>query len=213
MSKKHKIKQGECISSIAEQYGFLPDDIWDDPANAELKEKRKNKNVLFTGDLVVIPDKRLPEETCATEQHHRFRRKRMPVILRVRLQFFDGEPRADESYRLIVDGGTVHTGVTDTEGTIECPIPPNAHKAKLSFDSDSEMDNYSFALGYIDPITEICGVQSRLNNLGYDCGSIDGALGPQTKKELKDFQTKHRLSITGQADEETQERLKDEYGC
>ena len=96
MSKKHKIKQGECISSIAEHYGFFPDDIWDDPANAELKEKRKDKNVLFAGDLVVIPDKRLLEETCATEQHHRFRRKRVPEIFRVRLRLLDGEPRADK---------------------------------------------------------------------------------------------------------------------
>lgn len=212
-NNKHKIKQGECISSIAEHYGFSPDDIWDNPANAELKEKRKNKNVLFVGDLVVIPDKRLWEESCATEQCHSFRRKRVYEILRVRIQSFGGEPRADESYRLITDGGTDHTGVTDMEGNIECPIPLNAHKAELYFDSAPGMVKYSFALGYIDPITEICGVQSRFNNLGFDCGPIDGDLGPQTEKALKDFQSKHGLSITGQADEETQERLKDEYGC
>lgn len=213
MSKRYKVAQGDCISSIAKQYGFLSDEIWNDPGNTELKGKRENKNILLVGDLIVIPEKKLGEAICAAGQHHRFQRKSVPEKFRVRLQYFDGKPRAQESYRLIIDGGAIQTGVTDTEGNIEIPIPPNAHKVELYFDSDPESDKYLFALGYIDPITEVSGIQSRLNNLGSECGSVDGNLGLKTENELVAFQAEHLLSITGQADNDTRERLKVEYGC
>jgi hypothetical protein len=82
---KHTVKQGECISSIADKYGLFWDTLWNHPENAELKRQRKDPNVLLAGDEVFIPEKEEKNESCETEQTHRFRLKGVPAKLRLRL--------------------------------------------------------------------------------------------------------------------------------
>jgi LysM repeat protein len=47
MTTRYTVKQGDHLSSIAHEYGF-PDyqTIWNHADNAQLKQKRKNPNVL-----------------------------------------------------------------------------------------------------------------------------------------------------------------------
>ena len=54
---KHTVREGECVSSIAYEHGLFPDTIWDHPDNSELKQKRKEMNLLEAGDVVEIPEK------------------------------------------------------------------------------------------------------------------------------------------------------------
>ena len=56
MAGIHKVVQGEHLFGIARKYGF-PDwkKIWNHGQNAELKELRKNPNVLFPGDELLFP--------------------------------------------------------------------------------------------------------------------------------------------------------------
>ena len=72
MPKTHVVKEGQCISSIALEYGHFAKTIWDDEANKQLKEDRGNGSVLLRGDELTIPDLRIPEETCALEQVHEY---------------------------------------------------------------------------------------------------------------------------------------------
>jgi N-acetylmuramoyl-L-alanine amidase len=95
MPKQHIAKPNDCISSLALQYGFFPDTIWNDPANAKLRQEREDPNVLRTGDVVIIPDKRRKDEDKPTEQRHQFRRKGFPTTIHIRLLKND-EPRANE---------------------------------------------------------------------------------------------------------------------
>ncbi len=194
MLKDHKVRQGECISSIAFVYGFFPDTIWNDPANAELKQKRKDPNVLFPGDTVYIPTRRLKEEPGGTGQKHRFRRKGVPAKFRLRLLLND-EPRMSEPYILDIDG-ILFSGTTDVNGWIESPILPNAKKGKLLLDNGRE--EYPLELGNLDPVGEITGVQVRLYHLGFYIGDIDGVMNPETADALRAFQKKQGLEETGQ---------------
>ena len=75
MPTEHVIQQGETIASLALQYGFFPDTIWNDSANAELKRSRQDPHVLLPGDLVTVLDKRLKEVAKPDKARHRFRRR------------------------------------------------------------------------------------------------------------------------------------------
>jgi hypothetical protein len=55
--QRHTVRQGDCIASISFRNGFLPETIWNDPNNAELR-RTKHPNILKPGDIVFIPDKR-----------------------------------------------------------------------------------------------------------------------------------------------------------
>jgi hypothetical protein len=208
---EHVVKEGECISSIAQDTGHFWQTLWDDPTNTELRNVRKDRSVLLPGDRVHVPPLREKREVGDAEMRHRFRRKGQPEVLRVRV-LRDGEPRGNEPYTLDVDG-TRREGTTDAEGKVAVPIPGNARRAKLSVGRKSDVEEYVFTLGAIDPIDEISGVQGRLNNLGFDCGPVDGKWGPQTEKALKDYQGRRRLPVTGAPDEATRGKLVEEYGC
>jgi len=204
------VKQGECISSIAKGSGHLKETIWQDPANRELRDTRKDSNVLLEGDRIHIPPLRPKEESGKTEMRHRFVRMEKEML---RLRILDGDkPRGNEPYTLSVDGA-VSEGTTDAEGKIECPIPANARVAKLTVGGEKDSDDFIFDLGKLDPITELAGVQGRLKSLGFDCGPIDGKWGPRTERGIKTFQAKHKLSVTGRPDDETRSKLESAYGC
>jgi hypothetical protein len=80
----YEIGPGDCINSVALRHGFFPDTLWNHGSNAELKERRKDPNVLMTGDKLVIPDIKIKELDKATEKKHRFRRKGVPAKLHLR---------------------------------------------------------------------------------------------------------------------------------
>jgi N-acetylmuramoyl-L-alanine amidase len=209
MPREYKAKQGDCISSIAQKHGLFWEKVWEHPKNAQLKEKRKDPNVLYAGDMVFLPDKEENEESCATGQRHRFRKKGVPAMLR--LQFFEeDEPRADEPFILDIDG-ELFSGTTDEEGRLEHPISPEARRGKVLLGDDQ--DEYQLNLGHIDPIDEIKGVQIRLNNLSFDCGDADGVLNPKTETAIRGFQRKYDLPESGEPDEATRNRLLEVHGC
>jgi hypothetical protein len=203
--KKYTVKQGDCISSIAMNHGHFPDTIWNDPKNKELKEERKNPNILMPGDLVYVREKEEKEETCASEQRHRFKRKGVPEKLRLQL-LSSGEPRADLHYNIEIDGQLME-GQTDGEGRLEHWIPPNAERGKIILDDGEE---YELVLGHLAPVTEEKGVRARLVNLGYL--DEEDADEDDYEESIELFQSENGLEITGEADEPTRDKLSEVYG-
>ncbi len=82
MSTDHAVRQGECINSLAERYGFFPDTLWDAAENKDLRELREDPNILQPGDVVHIPDLTPREESGGTDELHRFRRRGVPALFR-----------------------------------------------------------------------------------------------------------------------------------
>ncbi len=202
MAINYQVKQGDCISSIAFENGFFPDTIWDHPNNAELKEKRKDPNVLMPGDMVFVPDIRVKEVSEPTNQVHKFKCKNTPKFLSIQLINFDA-PLSNMEYTIDIDGKE-SKGKTDNEGLLRQAIPPNAKKAKLTLADETE---YELKLGNLDPVDEISGVQKRLNNLGFFEGDIDGQMNDETKNALKVFQGSYDLEITGETNAQTKDLL------
>jgi hypothetical protein len=205
----HVVKQGECLFSIAAAYGFDWRRVWALGENAQLKHQRKLPNILYPGDRLFIPDRQLKEEPRPTEQKHRFLYKALPYRLRIRL-LAAGKPLANEAYILEIAGKHIE-GTTDADGRLDQPIPPDAPEGRLLI-GESKIE-LQLTLGHLDPLEEISGVQGRLNNLGYNCGAVDGVLGPKTASALKAFQETYALPITGEPDEATGGKLKELHGC
>lgn len=209
MAINYQVKQGDCISSIAFENGFFPDTIWNHPNNAELKEKRKDPNVLMPGDMVFVPDKRPKEVSEPTNQVHKFKCKNTPEKFKLQL-LLDEEPRANEEYELEIEG-LKFSGKTDSQGRIEQSIPPNAKNGKLILANGEEV--YQLQLGKLNPSDEITGAQGRLCNLGFYFGAIDGKMSDELEIAIQEFQFAHDIEPNGELNQATKEALKQDYGA
>lgn len=203
MTIEHTVKQGDCLDSIAAQYGTTTQRIWNFADNAELKNLRKDPNVLREGDVVKVPHEPR-QETIKSGTTHQFRLVGQATILSVQLLDALREPLKDQQYMLRIEGENRY-GTTDEEGRISEAIPANIKQAQL-FVGESKTA-FEFDLGTLDPISELSGVQGRLNNLGYDSGPEDGIMGPRTQEALKAFQLSAGLDPTGEADDKTRDAL------
>lgn len=205
MPKNYIVQKGDGISSISFAHGLKPETIWGQPENKNLRDSREDPNILLDGDMLVIPDIRPFEYEGNTEIRHRFRRLGVPA--KFRLQLLEGDDiRANLKYRLEVEGQILE-GATDEKGMLDVFVPNNASKGKLFLFDEKAEEQIEVLFGWLDPIDLVNGAQQRLKNLGFDCGAVDGELGPKTEDALKRFQQAANLEPTGKLDEETSKEL------
>jgi len=200
----HTVKQGECITSIADKYGLFWETVWNHDQNGELKQQRKDPNVLQPGDELFIPDKEVKEEDCATEQKHRFRKKGIPAMLKVRI-LLSNEPLSDKPYTLIIDDQIIAEGITDQDGFVEEPIPPNAREGSIIVGEGENRLVFPVSLGTLDPIDTDEGVAGRLMDLGYPAHD-------DLNEAIRAFQKDNDIEPTGNIDNQTREKLKEAFG-
>ncbi len=205
---RHKVRQGEDVSGIAEWYGVPVKKVVDHPDNASLKSERKGLNILKLGDVIVVPDREDREETAATGQKARFRRKSDKTVLRLKLLDDDFQPRANVKYKLLIDGKTSE-GSTDGAGMLKEPVPAGAGRGHLILDGKDVLP-LSFAA--LDPADSLSGVRQRLSNLGFAAGDGDGPMDGKTRGALRRFQKTHGLDETGEADDATKAKLEQVHG-
>jgi putative peptidoglycan binding protein len=198
------VEQGECISSISDEHGFFWSTIWNHADNADLKQLRKDPNALLEGDVVVIPDKTVKEESCATEKTHKFKKKGTPAKIKIRL-LLDDEPRKNVPFKLNIDGKWIKEGKTDGDGYVQASIPAGAKQGELRVGSGNDIQIFHLGLGTLDPADTESGAEDRLIGLGY---GVNGDL----EAALRAFQEKEKLTVNGQLDDATRDKLKERYG-
>lgn len=202
----HVVRKGECITSIADRYGFFWETIWSHAENADLRKARSDPHTLTENDRVFIPDRVPKDVTCATTKRHTFRRKGIPALVRV--QIFDRmRLRKNEGFTLTLDTGGSISGTTDGEGVLCVPLPTTARSGQLVIGPDAFTMELRF--GELPPIETLEGVQARLKNLGFFSGDVDGAESPKLARALKLFQSAYDLSPSGEADDATRSLLDD----
>ncbi|MDX1695439.1 MAG: peptidoglycan-binding domain-containing protein [Ketobacteraceae bacterium] len=112
--------------------------------------------------------------------------------------------------------GNVIEGVLDQDGRLQVP---NAHLASTGllevwcFGEDQEPLTWALELDMLIEPDTVAGLQSRLNNLGYQAGPVDGIIGAKTRSATRNFQFEHQLKADGEAGPRTVQKLKDIYGC
>lgn len=213
MPIKHIVVQGENLSRIARAYDLKSwRDIYDHPDNAAYREKRTNPNIIFPGDVVLVPVER-EEQVYQTGQRYTFEAKYQ--YLRLVIQDQEGAPLAGKSYELTIDGET-ETGTITAEGKIEARVKGNSQRAELQVLLDDESDGqrltWTLWLDHLDPIEELSGIQARLNNLCFESGPVDGIIGPLTRAGVRAFQQRYDLAVDGIPGPNTQAKLQEVHG-
>jgi hypothetical protein len=216
----HVVKEGEHLTGICVKHGFSDMRyVYDHPLNASLKSMRPNPNQLVAGDVVEIPPLRSRVVGCATNGRHLFRVKQPMVDLHLVLRGARGEPLKDQPYTLQFAEISL-TGTTDGDGALKHLVPAAADAGLLRLERIGiEMP---IQVGHLDPHVNgedqshvVSGAQARLRNLGYDCGVVDGNLGPLTTAAIARFQ-RHEMGRDepdGALDAETLDALLDKHGC
>ena len=115
--KQHTVEDGDCMSSIAEEYGFSVDTLWNSSDNSSLKDLRKDPNTLVPGDIVVIPDRTEKTVSCETAQTHKFKLSGAPTMFRLQL-FEDEKALASLDWQMDI-AGKKYSGTTDASGVLE----------------------------------------------------------------------------------------------
>ena len=139
MPKRHRSEDSDHISSIAAESGItLWQTVWLSEANADLRSKRSNPNLLFKGDrvargdVVVVPNKVKKDESKKAGSPHKFKIPSKPLFLRLRILDAAFGAIADADYELTIDGlPDPIKGKTDANGQLEAQIPPQAEKGRL----------------------------------------------------------------------------------
>jgi N-acetylmuramoyl-L-alanine amidase len=214
MAKQHVVQQGESLVTIAHANGFrTAKPIWEHEANAELRARRSDPNILRPGDVIAIPDKVERRESCRTCASHRFVLERLTRTLRIRVQDPGGDPLDFQAWELDA-GGVLLGGETDETGLVEAEVPLEARSATLTVGGV----RWELGLDELDPTENadddgVAGAQGRLRNLGIDPGAIDSDAGPKTRESISMFQASHGLPITGELDAATLAKLHEVEGC
>lgn len=214
----HVVKRGEWLSTIAEHYGFADwKIIYNHADNSAFRKLRPNPNVIEPGDKIFIPDPRAASKSASTGTSSQFRIKIQKSILRLMLCKADGTALADAEYA-ITFGDQSLTGRTESNGHIEQTLPRGTTEAKLTLPEFGR--HYTLKIGELDPLDtngdgSIAAAQSRLRNLGYECGPIDGIAGRRTRGAVRSFQADvlGRRNPSGILDRETRSKLISEHGC
>src|SRR3712207_2432198 len=111
MPEIYRVRAGDCLFSIAEKFGMDWKRIWEDGANADLKRRRANPNILYAGDKLTIPDVDKGGEQGPLEQPHKFRIKGKQAV-RIVIYDYEHKPVPKVSYHYVVGGVDQPEGVT-----------------------------------------------------------------------------------------------------
>lgn len=207
----HKAKQGECFLSIAANHGFTWEALWKDEGNKKLAELRKVPTILKPGDVVHLPELKASEHDRKTDAKHKFKLKGTPAKLRLRL-LDNGKPRVNVKCTFHIDGkeGKMIAKSTDGDGKLVLDIPPQAQQVWMEVGDEKE--EHLLRVGWLDPMDSLHGLQARLNNLGFDCGKVDGDWGTNTQGGMQAFQANRKIKKTTKPDDATRERIEKDYG-
>jgi hypothetical protein len=117
---------------------------------------------------------------------------------------------------VLVAAGEKRTG---DDGLIENDLDPSVSTVELTlFLQETSTDGITWQLdiGMLDPVSEIAGVQHRLNNLDFDVGQPNGQLDQATLRALHAFRDRMKISVPdGQEDtidDQTRATIKSEHG-
>ncbi|MEW5977109.1 MAG: peptidoglycan-binding protein [Acidobacteriota bacterium] len=214
----YTVEPGDCLSSLARQFGLYSwRTIYDAPENSGLRKLRPNPNILFPGDEVFIPASQEKTVDGETQKRHKFVAKKPRTMIRLLISDVMQRPLAGKKFTLVVESSRVEDTIPGN-GIVEVEIDPQARTGLLIIHPEiASKDDPPWVrqleLGHLDPVSTMTGIQARLNNVGFNSGKVDGILGPITRSAVKAFQKRYGLKVDGIPGPKTQAELRRVHGC
>jgi hypothetical protein len=164
--RPHVVRQGEYVTQLAARLGFDADEVWHHSANAELRERRPQRDVLAPGDVLRVPDQPGNRRPSFASGGTRRYRARVPVVT-VRLVLDDGRgPIGDEPYEVHgLPGREPVRGTTGSDGVVRVDVP--VHVSRVDLVLVRLAQTFPLLVGHLDPPDESTGLRSRLRGLGH----------------------------------------------
>jgi hypothetical protein len=209
LATPHTVEQGEHLSSIALKHGFFNyRTVWLDSANDRLRETRKDPNVLFPGDVVMIPERTTKVVDAATTKVHSFRLAASHLKLQIRLLQFYNRPIASAP-AVLAFSTSADSLTSDGDGLIVDAVAARDEKAELRVAGL----RIEVRIGHLDPVETPPGQLGRLTNLGYYLGPATGEVdAAQVLSAVEEFQCDNELTVDGRCGPLTQSALEKIHG-
>ena len=88
---------------------------------------------------------------------------------------------------------------TATNAADEASLKNSQYQDDLSnFAAPTELSYHNRSMAWQNnEQLEVIKIQVRLQELGYDCGGLDGLIGPKTEQAIKAFQRDQKLVVDG----------------
>ncbi len=197
MARDHTIQTRDHIVRLAYYSGHKSyEPIWEHPANAPLREQRPDPGVLGIGDQVHVPDappwrfERLP-----TRREHQLVLDLPHPHVRLRLLRAGFVPFGGVAVRDRFDD-ELQTATPDGDGQFELELGPDTVFVTLG----AELQEVELDVAALQPLDTLAGVHARLENLGYEPGSL-GPTGPDDaygfRMAVEEFQCDHGQVVDG----------------
>jgi hypothetical protein len=210
------VRQGDHLLGIAAKHGFDADEIWGDPANADIKASRGTHNLLLQGDVVQIPmEARYAPLKIGGINKYTVPTKRCTVV-----QTFhhNNAALANLPYRVVGGIADEVARATDANGTASFEVSALVDTVKVVFKNGL---SYLLKVGHLDPVLTASGAEQRLIHLGFlDAAgeSANDRAGREDRDQwvafaLATFQSRYGLPSTGELDAATAQKLAAAYGC
>jgi N-acetylmuramoyl-L-alanine amidase len=212
--KLYIVQEGDWLSSIAKQFGIGEwKKIYDHPKNRSFKKKYPDPNVLNPGEELWLPEPdwlEIEPKRIKTDVYKFVVSGLSMEIIKIVFKDENGNPLANQHYKLRI-GGYEKEGITNDDGLLKEEIEPKYFEYG-TYSIHINGQHLKCRTGHLDTHDKPKGIQTRLANLGFEVGVIDGKIGPKTRAAVKAFQNDFGLKTDGIAGSKTQTKLKEIYG-
>jgi hypothetical protein len=156
----------------------------------------KGSSNAFTGpgSSTFVPD-HLPHQSVLAQDM---------LCVRVQTQY-GNQSLAGKPYQLQVNGKS-HEGSLGSDGAIYVEVSRQAEKGILTvwpFGKNNPPWQWNLDIKQQTRTTEVNGIQSRLKNLGFYSGALDGKYGKKSQAALRRFQYIKRIPATSELTSDT----------
>ena len=212
--KLYVVQQGDWLSRIAGLNGFDSfDPIYNYARNQKLKQLRPNPNELYPGDEIWIPGGRrevtVPSYAVQPKTWKLVAGSGPQEELNIIVRDSENKPLRNADYVLQL-GGYAKSGTTDGDGRLKEKLYVEMlDMAKLTLTVNGQ--TFPIKIGHLDPYNTLTGAQSRLKNLGYYDGEVDGEMSADLRASLYKFQKDKGLDADGLPNDATLQKLDQVY--